>query len=298
MRRVAGWRDALTVAAFLSPALALIGVFSVGPAVWAVYQSFTNRALTGLTAINPSFVGLDNYSRLLSDGDFYTSLVRTAIFVFFSAIVGQTIFAFMIAYLMAERPQWKLRATPIFAGIFVLPLAVPETVAALTWASMANGTEFGFVNRIIEPLGAGPVQWLRDYAMETVTVVNIWRGLSFAMVLFAAALEGIPRDILEASMVDGATAWQQLRRVTIPMLRPQILLFLLLTTITTFGIFGLVYFLTRGGPGNATEIIGIYIYEQAFQFFEIGYGSAAGVLLLGILLLLGLYYVRLVRDQV
>jgi multiple sugar transport system permease protein len=298
MRPVRNWREALTVAAFLSPALALIGVFSVGPAVWAVVQSFTNRALTGLTAMNPSFVGFDNYERLLSDGDFYMSLMRTMVFVFFSAIVGQTVLAFAVAHLMVERPHWKLRATPILAAIFVLPLAVPETVAALAWASMVNGTEFGLVNRIIEPLGAGPIQWLRDYAMETVTVVNVWRGLSFALVLFAAALEGVSRDVLEASMVDGATAWQQLRRVTIPILRPQILMFLLLTTITTFGIFGLVYFLTRGGPGNATEIIGIYVYEQAFQFFEIGYGSAAGIILLVILLALGLYYVRLMREQV
>lgn len=298
MRRVAGWRDRLTVLAFLAPALVLIGLFLVWPALWALYQSFTNRALTGLTAMSPSFVGLDNYSRLLADGDFYASLLRTVAFVFFSAIIGQTLFAFLIAYLMANRPGWRLRAVPLFAVIFVLPLAVPETVAALTWASMVNGTESGLLNRAIGLLGAGPIQWLQDYSMETVTIVNIWRGLSFAMVLFVAALEGVPRDVLEAAMVDGAGPWQQLRRVTIPLLRPQILTFLMLTTITTFGIFGLVYFLTRGGPGNATEIIGIYIYNQAFQFFEIGYGSAAGVLLLGILLGLGVYYVRLMRDQV
>ena len=298
MRRVNGWRDRLTVMAFLAPALILIGLFLVWPALWALYQSFTNRALTGLTAMNPSFVGLDNYTRLLADGDFYASLLRTIAFVFFSAIVGQTLFAFLIAYLMASRPGWRLRAVPLFAVIFVLPLAVPETVAALTWASMVNGTESGLVNRMIGILGAGPIQWLQEYAMETVTIVNIWRGLSFAMVLFIAALEGVPRDVLEASMVDGASAWQQLRRVTIPLLRPQILTFLMLTTITTFGIFGLVYFLTRGGPGNATEIVGIYIYNQAFQFFEIGYGSAAGVLLLAILLGLGTYYVRLMRDQI
>jgi len=284
--------------AFLAPALILIGLFLVWPALWALYQSFTNKALTGLTAMNPSFVGIDNYTRLLADGDFFASLLRTVAFVFFSAIVGQTLFAFLIAYLMANRPGWKLRAVPVFAVIFVLPLAVPETVAALTWASMVNGTESGFINRIIGVLGAGPIQWLQDYAMETVTIVNIWRGLSFAMVLFIAALEGVPRDVLEAAMVDGASAWQQLRWVTIPILRPQILTFLMLTTITTFGIFGLVYFLTRGGPGNATEIVGIYIYNQAFQFFEIGYGSAAGVLLLAILLGLGTYYVRLMRDQV
>jgi multiple sugar transport system permease protein len=117
-------------------------------------------------------------------------------------------------------------------------------------------------------------------------------------VLFAAAIESIPRTVLEASLIDGASAWQQFRRVVVPILRPQILTFLMLTTITTFGIFGLVFFLTRGGPGNVTEIIGIYIFQQAFQFFQIGLGSAAGVLLLLVLLVLGAYYVWLMREQV
>jgi multiple sugar transport system permease protein len=129
-------------------------------------------------------------------------------------------------------------------------------------------------------------------------VVNIWRGIPFAMVLFAAAIESIPRTVLEAGLIDGASPWQQLRRVVVPILRPQILTFLMLTTITTFGIFGLVFFLTRGGPGNVTEIIGIYIYQRAFQFFQIGLGSAAGVLLLLVLLVLGAYYVWLMREQV
>lgn len=99
-------------------------------------------------------------------------------------------------------------------------------------------------------------------------------------------------------MVDGATSRQRLLRIVVPILRPQILIFLMLTTITTIGIFGLVYFLTQGGPGNATEIIGIYIYNQAFKFFDIGLGSAASGILLVLLLVLGIYYVRLMRDQV
>ena len=99
-------------------------------------------------------------------------------------------------------------------------------------------------------------------------------------------------------MVDGATPWQQLRQVMLPMLRRQILMFVLLTVITTVGIFGLVYFLTRGGPGNTTELIGIYIYDQAFQFFEIGYGSAAAVIMLIILAVGGVYYVRLMREEI
>jgi len=266
--------------------------------VWAIYQSFTNKALTGFEARSPHFVGLQNYTRLLGDPDFHSSMLRTFAFVLLSALVGQTIFAFAIAYLMADRPRWRLGFTPLFAAVFLLPLAVPEAVAALLWASTANGTQEGLLNRGLGLVGLGPVQWLQAHAFETVTVVNIWRGIPFAMVLFAAAIESIPRTTLEAGLIDGASAWQQLRRVVLPILRPQILTFLMLTTITTFGIFGLVFFLTRGGPGNATEIIGIYIYQRAFQFFEIGLGSAAGVLLLVVLLVLGAYYVWLMREQV
>jgi multiple sugar transport system permease protein len=298
VRPVRSWRDALTLVGFLTPALALLGVFTIWPAVWAIYQSFTNKALTGFEARSPHFVGLQNYTRLLGDPDFHSSMLRTFAFVLLSALVGQTIFAFAIAYLMADRPRWRLGFTPLFAAVFLLPLAVPEAVAALLWASTANGTKEGLLNRGLGLVGLGPVEWLQAHAFETVTVVNIWRGIPFAMVLFAAAIESIPRTTLEAGLIDGASAWQQLRRVVLPILRPQILTFLMLTTITTFGIFGLVFFLTRGGPGNATEIIGIYIYQRAFQFFEIGLGSAAGVLLLVVLLVLGAYYVWLMREQV
>jgi multiple sugar transport system permease protein len=298
VRPVRSWRDALTLVGFLTPALALLGVFTIWPAVWAIYQSFTNKALTGFEARSPHFVGLQNYTRLLGDPDFHSSMLRTFAFVLLSAVVGQTIFAFAIAYLMAERPRWRLGFTPLFAAVFLLPLAVPEAVAALLWASTANGTQEGLLNRGLGLVGIGPVEWLQAHAFETVTVVNIWRGIPFAMVLFAAAIESIPRTTLEAGLIDGASATQQLRRVVLPILRPQILTFLMLTTITTFGIFGLVFFLTRGGPGNATEIIGIYIYQRAFQFFQIGLGSAAGVLLLVVLLVLGAYYVWLMREQV
>jgi multiple sugar transport system permease protein len=298
VRPVRSWRDVLTLVGFLTPALVLLGGFTIWPAVWAVYQSFTNKALTGFEARSPHFVGLENYTRLLGDPDFHSSMLRTFAFVLLSAVIGQTIFAFAIAYLMAERPRWRLGFTPLFAAVFLLPLAVPEAVAALLWASTANGTEEGLLNRGLGLIGLGPVEWLQAHAFETVTVVNIWRGIPFAMVLFAAAIESIPRTVLEASLIDGASAWQQFRRVVVPILRPQILTFLMLTTITTFGIFGLVFFLTRGGPGNVTEIIGIYIFQQAFQFFQIGLGSAAGVLLLLVLLVLGAYYVWLMREQV
>jgi multiple sugar transport system permease protein len=298
VRRIKNWREALSVAGFLAPALALIGLFTVAPGIWAVVQSFTDRALVGRNAANVQFIGLDNYVRLAGDPDFFASLGRTVVFVLLSAIVGQTILGFLVAYLLGTRPRWRLRSSPIFSAIFLLPLAVPEAVAALAWASLAYGTEQGLLNRLVGTFGAEPVQWLQEHAMATIIVVNIWRGIPFAMVIFSAALEGIPREILEISLVDGATPWQQFRRIILGILRPQILLFLMLTTITTFGIFGLVYFLTRGGPGDATTLIGIYIYLQGFKFFEIGFGSAAATVMLVVLLALGVYYVRLMREQV
>ncbi|MBX6754091.1 MAG: sugar ABC transporter permease [Thermorudis peleae] len=298
MQPVRTWRDAVFVIAFLFPALALLGLFIVWPAIWAFAQSLTNRSLTGPAALHPQFVGLENYRRLLQDSEFHASLGKSVLFVLLSAIIGQTVAGFFIAYLMARRPGWQLRFTPVFAAIFVLPLAAPETVAALAWASLTTGTPEGLLNRALSLVGAGPVQWLQQYAFPVIIVVNIWRGITFAMVFFAAAIESLPTSALEAAMIDGATAGQRLFRIVIPMLRPQILIFLMLTTITTFGIFGLVYFLTRGGPQNATEIIGIYVYKRAFQYFDIGLGSAASVVLLCLLLILGLYYVRLMKEQV
>jgi multiple sugar transport system permease protein len=286
------------VAAFLSPALILVALFTVWPAVWAIVQSFTNRALVGPGAVDHHYVGFDNYRRLFEDGAFFDSMLRSGEFVLVSAIIGQTLLGFLVAYLMASRPQWRLRGAAAFGIVLLLPLAVPEAVAALAWASLTNGTEDGLLNRMLGVVGVAPHQWLQDNAMGTLMVVNIWRGLPFAMIIFAAALASVQRETLEAATVDGASPWQQLRGIILPLIRPQILLFLLLTTITTFSVFGLAYFLTRGGPDGATTLTSIYIYEQAFRFFQIGYGSAAGVVMLVILLVLGIGYVRLMKDQV
>src|SRR3954451_2738657 len=159
MKRITTWRERLLVITFLSPALALVGLVPIWPVVWAVVQSFSNRALVGEGAISPHYIGFDNYRKLVHDHAFYASIGRSAEFVFFSAIVGQTLLGFLIAYLLATRPRWRLRFRPLFAIVFLLPLAVPETVAALAWAIMANGTDSGLLNRFIALFGFGPVQW-------------------------------------------------------------------------------------------------------------------------------------------
>jgi multiple sugar transport system permease protein len=156
----------------------------------------------------------------------------------------------------------------------------------------------GTVNRVTESVGLGQHNWLQDFPLSSVIMINIWRGIAFAMIIFMAALEQLPREVLEAASIDGAGIRQRLFYITLPMMRYAILLYMLLTTIATFGIFGLVYVLTQGGPDGATEILGIYIYHQSFQFFQLGYGCAAGVVTLFVALLLGTLYIRVLRPEV
>ena len=294
-RRPKGPGQSALVAAFLAPSLLLLLVFVVAPGVWAVLLSFTNWKLTGPGAQNPQFIGLANYTRLASSEAFRDAFQRTIVFVFFSAIVGQFVFGLISALLLARK---DVRLKGLFGAAILMPLIVPESVAAFAWAAMLSSNGEGTVNRMVGLFGVDAVAWLQDYAMPAIIVVNIWRGIAFAMILFAAALEGVPGDVTEAALVDGASPWQMLTRITLPLIKHAIVLYMLLTTIGTVTVFGLIYFLTRGGPGGATTVLSIFIYERAFKFFEIGLGSAASVILLGVVLGVGLIYVRLLRAQV
>lgn len=294
-RRPRGLPERLVVIGFLAPALLMILVFVVAPVGWAVVLSLTDLSLTGPAALHPKFVGLANYGLLAGNAGFQDSFLRTAVFVVLSGIVGQ--FALGLASALALHRQ-DIRLKGLWGAAILMPLVVPETVAALAWASMLNSSPDGTVNRIVGLVGVAPFAWLQDQAMLAIIVVNIWRGIAFAMILFAAALEGVPHEVTEAAIVDGASARQLLFRITLPLIKHAIVLFLLLTTISTITVFGLIFFLTRGGPGSDTTTLGIFIYERAFSFFQIGLGSAASVIVLGVVLGIGLIYVRLLRAQI
>jgi multiple sugar transport system permease protein len=283
------------VAGFLAPSFLLVLVFVVGPVVWAMVLSFTNWKLTGPGAQHPEFVGVANYGRLAASQAFREAFVRTVVFVFFSGIIGQFVLGLASALILHRR---DIRLKAVWSAAILLPLVVPETVAAFAWASMLESSNHGTVNRIIALAGIEPIAWLQDNAMFAIIVVNIWRGIAFAMILFAAALEGVSQEVTEAAVVDGASSRQLLTRITLPLIKHAIVLYMLLTTIGTATIFGLIFFLTRGGPGGETSVLSIYVYERAFRFFEIGLGSAASVVMLGVVLGVGLIYVRLLRAQI
>lgn len=283
------------MAALLAPSMVLIGLFVVVPVGYAVWLSLTNKKLTGFGARTPQFIGLDNYRQLLTSADFLSSLGRTGQFIFFSAIVGQFLLGMLAAVLLTKS---TVRGKGLFGGAILLPMVVPEVVASLAWASMLAPGSLGTVNLGLGLVGVEPSAWLQEHPMAAIIVVNTWRGIAFAMIMFQAAIEGVSDDLIEAARIDGAGAGKVFRYVTLPLIRGPIFLFLLLTTITTASVFGLVYFLTRGGPGQQTELTSVFIYERSFAFFQLGLGSAASVIMLVVVLVLGLTYVRLAKVEV
>lgn len=278
---------------FLAPSLLMLLVFLVAPALWAAYVSLTNRALAGEAAVYPRFVGLDNYAKLLRDPQFFHSIGISFQFVF-ATLATQFIVALLAALLLANR---RVRGRGLFSALIVLPMIMPEVVQSLVWVSMLAPGEYGTLNRILTLVGIEPLLWLRRFPMTSLILINLWGGIGYAMVFFMAGLEIIPQELLEAAAIDGASSWQKLVFVTLPMMRYVILLWTLLTTLGTFGAFGWIFTLTRGGPGNATTIIGIYLYNESFKYFQLGYGSAAAMIVLLICLALALLYVRLLRVE-
>ncbi|MFM7679671.1 MAG: carbohydrate ABC transporter permease [Roseiflexaceae bacterium] len=189
----------------------------------------------------------------------------------------------------------KLWGKTFLLAVVVLPMVIPGVIQSLIWSSMLAMGEYGTLNRFVSLFGVEPIAWLREAPMLSVTLVNFWNNSGFAMIMFLAGLENVPNEVIEAAHIDGASPWQTLIRIRLPLIRYVIMLWLLLNTLGSLGVFDLVYTLTRGGPGNATQLVGIYIYDQSFKFYELGLGSAASVILLFLSLVIGMIYIRLLR---
>jgi len=283
---------------FLLPALAFITVFLVFPFLWIFYLSFTNQALTGPNSVNPSFVGFSNYVRLfdfsrwLTRGQFGSSLLITVQFVIGSALIGQVLLGLGLA-LAFYRRKGLLRE--IVYTLVILAWIIPEVVVAFTWVAFLD-RDFGTLNAILSRLGLGRPDWQLQYALLAIIIFNTWRGTAFSMLLFSSALATIPPSHLETAEVAGASAWQKLRDILLPLLRGHILTDLILITLWTFNVFT-PFLITNGGPTYRTELVSIYTYRVAFQFFDFGQGAAIAVVVMLINLALALGYLGLLRRQ-
>jgi multiple sugar transport system permease protein len=273
------------------PALLFIGILLYFTA-WALAFSFTDLELVGRKAVDWSWVGLDNYERLFTRRGFLQSLQTTVIFTFFSAIVGQCIIGFWLAISLRGRtgPMRTVVEVSIMLGWLL-----PDIVAAFLWSATTSRT--GLINQVfVIPLGLDPVNFINDFALQVVIVANIWKGTAWSYLLFSAALDTVPREVIEAAKVDGAGPMARTRRIILPIIRPHIGTNMLFITIWTFTYFPLIFALTGGGPGSRTEVLSIFLYKQSFDIGKLGYGSAISVAMLVIVGVMSLFYLRLLRE--
>lgn len=274
-----------------APALVMIGalVFFTG---WVVSFSFTDLGLVGPKSVNWKWVGFDNYERLFTRRGFLESLWVTITFTFISAVLGQSILGFALAAVM-RRIKSKLRT--FLEVAIMLGWLLPDIVAAFLWS--ATAAETGLINRaVIVPLGFEPINFMNDYAMGVVIVANIWKGTAWSYLLFTAALDSVPREVVEAAQVDGATGFQRIRRIILPMIRSHIGTNTLFITIWTFTYFPLIFAMTGGGPGRQTKVLAVFMYEQSFKIGKLGYGAAISVAMLIVVAILAVFYMRLLKE--
>ncbi len=275
----------------LAPATTLLLLFLAGPVAYCVYLAFTDTQLTGQASA--SFVGLDNFRRAFGDPDFRNAVLLTLVFTVLSSLVGQNSLGFALASLMrrASRPVRTLTGTVVVAA-----WVVPEIVAGFLLYTFFNRQ--GTLNEILELLHLPQQNWLFTLPIVAVSFANVWRGTAFSMLVYSAALAEIPQDVTEAAEVDGASGLRRFWHVTLPMLRRSIGTNLMLNTLQTLSVFGLIWAMTRGGPGNRSQTLPVFMYDQAFLKSLIGYGTAVALLLLVVGALFSAVYVRLLREEV
>lgn len=239
--RKANWLVLLALPAFI-----LWAIFMVGPFIRGIMMSFTNEALVGTNASNVHFVGLDNYHRLLSDPAFYNSVKVSSIFVFGSAIMGQVGLGMLLAVLINQKRKIHGKiawAIALASAVVILAWVTPAAVIGLTWTSFLN--KHGVLNQILGLFGKEVEYfWLAKRPMLSIILANIWQGTGWSMLLLSAAIESVPREVDEAAEVDGATAWQRFRYVTLPLIMGPILVNLIFITIWTYGVFEVPFMLT------------------------------------------------------
>lgn len=277
----------------LLPAALLLLAFIVGPIVYALYGSLTNRTMSGYRAVNPQFVGLDNYTHLFSDPNFLKSLLLTTVFLFGSALIGQNVLGMFVAVLMRHTSKG---VASIISAIIVGAWVMPEIVAA--FACYAFFSSEGTLNKMLGLIGMSGPKWLLAFPMFAVILANIWRGTAFSMMNYSAALAEVPPEIKESAEIDGANALQSFFRISLPMIRRTIATNLMLTTLQTLGVFTLIFVMTGGGPGTDSAILPVLAYQEAFKFSQVGYGTAIASVTLVIGAVFSIVYMRILKPEV
>jgi len=277
---------------YIAPAfvvLSLVLVYPLGYALWLSFHQWTLRTVKQGTP----FIGFQNYANLFSNPDFINSILTTFKFVFF-AISFEFVFGMAVALLLNH----DLKAKNIFRALILLPMMCTNVVIGLTWRLLLN-YQYGLVNYYLGRLGILPVEWLSspNVAMVSVVIVDVWNTTSFVALMLLAGLQSLPDEPYEAAKIDGASSLQTFYYLTLPLLRPIILVVLLWRFIDTFRIFDVIYLLTAGGPARVTETVSIYVYRYGFQSFNLGVAAAASFIMLAIMLVIAGLLARSINRE-
>ena len=291
MKNLPSLLKALVPIFFLIPACSIVGMFVIYPAFKAIYLSFTNFNMIS----EASFIGLDNYRRIVADPFFHAALKNTLLYL---VVVVPVLVVLPI--LLAVLVNKTVPGIAFFRAAIYLPVITSLVVSGLVWKWVYE--EKGILNYFLLATGItdNPVAFLTDptYALFSVLAVTIWSGMGYYMVIYLAGLQAIPRHLYEVADVEGVGKFQQLIYITIPLLRPSIAVVSVMSSIAAMKVFEEVYVMTQGGPLDATKTLVFYIYESAFNEFEMGYAAAIGVMLFLITLVLSAINLRLTRERV
>jgi len=280
--------------AFATPALLIITVFFFVPVLAALIVSLTDFDLYALADIrNLRFVGLGNYRHLLHAPDFWRAVANTGYFV--AVGVPLSLAASLASALLVNSRLAYLAA--FFRTAFFAPVVTTLVAVAVVWRYLLH-TRYGLLNYALAHIGIHPIDWLGDphWALPAIILFAVWKNFGYNMVIFLAALQSIPADLYEAARLDGASLWQEFRRITLPMLRPTLLLVSILTVAGYFQLFAEPYVMTQGGPLQSTVSVLYFMYEEGFKWWNLGSASAVAFLLFLMILAVTTLQLRLARD--
>ncbi len=271
---------------FFVPALVLLAAFLIAPIFVAVFVSFTKFTILS----PPSFVGLANYARIFTMPSFANSLQVTAVYVFARVAV-----LIALALFIGTVINQRISFSGFFTGVYFIPYVFPIAVVSVVWKLLYR--PFGLIEQLTLPLGIGPISWLTagDYALTAITISTVWSSVGYYAIIVLAGLQTIPKDVLEASVIDGAGAFRRFLHVVLPLLKPTLFYMVVVGVINSIRGFPPFLVMTGGGPGEATRVVGLIIYEFGFARLRMGVASAMSVVVLAIILIFTLVQMRLYR---
>ena len=282
-------RELLLPYLLVAPALVVLLALSIYPLLYSITISLQQETSAGLVW------SLGNFKRLASDGFFRTAMVHTFIYAV-AALTCELLLGLGLALLLNQR----IRGRGLFRASLLVPMMLPTVVVGVVWRLMLN-PNFGAINGTLKQVGINTesLTWTASplLAFLAVIAVDVWQWTPFVFLVLLAGLQAIPQEPYEAALIDGSSRWQTFRHVTLPLLKPAILIVLLLRTMDLLRVFDQIFILTEGGPGFATEMISLYIYRTAFRFFDFGYAAAMSFVLLAVTNVISVVYLRVLQDE-